>query len=426
MDKKLYVSVEALPKAPVPEGTFLNSPSHEKGSFVFGWQKPFELGDFNYLLSNRLIWKYSTEDLEEFDMFEAQAGWRINAIGLKYVLQKGYEVYINQIQLIDDKTISIEQNIINLIDKQNKDYKIAQEIEKQKREEAINQAKKIEDEYNEKRQKMIGNLVRSCIQIYRNEIEVIPDTSIQLRHKIGGMCADRIDYCQQVKIPKLNCNGVEEYLDIYDMESYIYYIPTEINEPFHQKQITEKIQNPRFELVINTEPLKTKLKEMGITQYIYPDDELLLKNVDIQKQIIDNFKIKYQYVPTLTDEIKQRITDTSNFEYYSIKPIRNIERIVFDYLGMTNEIEKQIEIYNNQLKIIFDEKVKLANIEKEKKIKENAEKIKQYTEKKAKLQTELESMTKNQIVEKYQTQFAFKPSWGKAKVIEEIIRRTNY
>src|SRR5271157_3418305 len=93
MAKQLRVAVESLPSPPPAPGAVLNSPAQSNGSFVIGWARPFDGDDYRQVASH--MWKYSRDDLEEFDMFEADPGWRIDADGLDIARSLGYEIFID-------------------------------------------------------------------------------------------------------------------------------------------------------------------------------------------------------------------------------------------------------------------------------------------------------------------------------------------
>lgn len=129
-------SCESLPHKEDLSGVILNSPTPKGGAFMTSNQIPAQL--FSKIKNAGACRYYSQEDLEEFDMFYSEHGWRYSIQALKILLDNHIKVkiYNTEITNISEVIAIVEAYRKEQIEKEERFKKAEQERqEKIKREE---------------------------------------------------------------------------------------------------------------------------------------------------------------------------------------------------------------------------------------------------------------------------------------------------
>jgi hypothetical protein len=341
------------------------------------------------------------------------SAWYLGEQGVEYLYSKGYHIYINTFHMEEPKLVDFWLRIEKL-------RKEANELMKQEREKEAKLRQSQKEEFDRKSKEMIGDMLPYNQTLYRNEIELIPETMINLEEKSGsGMYSTtRRHHCVRVKIPKLNCEGIEQFWDIYDMETWNYYVP---------KAIAEKVDAENFQRMVN-HPDEYVVGYIFFLRKIegFSDNglkNLKLDNSEIQETILINFKQNALKPIEITDQIKKELD--SRPDYIGYKQLKDVgwalERI-YKQLMIYDQVMAIRTDYNQRLEVLAKESLARLDAKKQTEKLESEKKWKEYNDRKLSFIAELERMTKTQLVEKYHLKMQFRPSWGKAKVIEEIVR----
>lgn len=369
-------------------------------------EKPINASDWNQITPK--YWKHI--DLDDMDCFDMPSAWYIHPKDVEYLFSKGYEIYINNIKM-EKATWQEEMERIKIL-RQEANLNRQQEANRKAQEK-----KQKQDDYDTKCKAMIGEMVQVNIPIYRDQIEIMKESWIELREEVGHLSADRLHHCVRFKSKLYNCEGIERFFDYYDMETYVYYLPKSIADQINEDQFKQAITNPSSYMV------ESVLAKQGIPNMTdHMKDDIRLNNSIIQNQIITNYK---QHMLTFIPPSKQElnaITSEWSLDYNKRKGLDFSHEKITKVLGIFDQVITNQQLYNQDLDKFWTEKQDVLKALEIMKKAEIDRKFQEYNLKKTNLIAELQQLTKNQLIAKYPS-IPFKPSWGKPKVIETIVQK---
>nr|MDO8088601.1 hypothetical protein [Candidatus Sigynarchaeum springense] len=252
--KQINASVESLPRPAPPAGAILNSPPQSNGSFVIGWNKPITGQDWPVL--SKHMWKYSADDLEEFDMFDSEPGWRISEPGLIEASKLGYEIILDglKIDFTSGKTIAEQVQSFR-------------KAEQEKQQAAAKQAREAAAAIKAKEESWLAGKVVLCIPERDIHFEKI-DEICHWRHISGSSFVQLIKFTAPPEIAGLE--GVWRADHDYDTHYDSYYAPADVanklNAPIIERRNAENhamiLATPEFHEV---EHAANAARQAGIT-----------------------------------------------------------------------------------------------------------------------------------------------------------------
>lgn len=414
--KKVCVRIESMPSPPPPPGTILNSPCHSKGSFVIGWARPFESDDFKVLVKH--MWKYTSYDLEEFDMFYSDPGWRINLDGMEKAVQLGYDININGKELAIDPSRPLIEDI----------------IEHKSRLDLMN-------EYNTELRKLKGRIASVRERRENRKIDSWKEGLVFLSDDDAIENVEKKEVINQGKLYRggwihtyakitfdfegNRYDGFYSYYNGADMWVTSYYVPEEIANIVNERMALKEVRNPSRSLMNAI----MEHEHPGTGFYIH--ESAVFDVVLSRPELIDEAKERF-IEKAISTELSEEERDTWRCRVNDV--LYDDEETLFDLLCIKNDVIEARRVKIQKWQELKDADEEEKRLEAERKERERQREMEERMRRREARESRVSALkdelgrdnTKKELLERYnhllERGIIYK-SWNKGKIAEAIARR---